>query len=128
MKKVLISLMAVLIVVTAVSVIWSNSYAAFDFKGEIGTADGGSDSSGASQSAANITGALLTVFRIAAVGIAMIMLVVVAIKYMSAAPEGKAEIKKHAVIYVVGAVVLFASSAILGIIQNFASSNIKASS
>ena len=128
MKKVLISLMAVLIVVTAVSVIWSNSYAAFDFKSEIDTADGGSDGSGASQSAANITGALLTVFRIAAVGIAMIMLVVVAIKYMSAAPEGKAEIKKHAVIYVVGAVVLFASSAILGIIQNFASSNIKASS
>jgi hypothetical protein len=127
MKKVLISLIAVLIIATAISVIMSNSYAAFDFKGEISSADIGTDNSGASDSAAKITGALLTIFRIAAVGIAMIMLVVVAIKYMSAAPEGKAEIKKHAVIYVVGAVVLFASSGILGIIQNFAASNIKAS-
>ena len=57
---------------------------------------------------------------------AIIMLIVLAIKYISAAPGDKADIKKHAVVYVVGAIVLFAASGILGIIKNFAS-NVKAS-
>ena len=48
------------------------------------------------------------------------MLIVLAIKYISAAPSDKAEIKKHAVVYVVGAIVLFAASGILQIIKNFA--------
>lgn len=123
MKKLFISI-AILLIVTSIFAVCFSDVRAFDFHSEITSADGGKDNSGASKAATNITGALLTVFRIAAVGIAMIMLVVVAIKYLSAAPEGKAEIKKHAVIYIVGAVVLFASSAILGIIQNFASTNI----
>ena len=55
------------------------------------------------------------------------MLVVLAIKYMSAAPGDKADIKKHAVVYVTGAVVLFGSAGILSIIEKFASTNIKAS-
>ena len=36
-----------------------------------------------------------------------------------------AEIKKYAVVYIVGAIVLFASSAILGIIKDFAEKNVK---
>ena len=42
----------------------------------------------------------------------------------SNAPSDKAEIKKHAVVYIVGAVVLFAASGLLGIIRTFAG-NIK---
>ncbi len=67
-----------------------------------------------------VVGAIITVVRIVAVGVAIIMLVVLAMKYMISAPGDRADIKKHAVIYIVGAVVLFASSGILGIIQNFA--------
>ena len=48
------------------------------------------------------------------------MLIVLAIKYISAAPNDKAEIKKHAVVYVVGAVILFGATVILEIIKNFA--------
>ena len=48
------------------------------------------------------------------------MLAAVAMKYMSSAPGDRAEIKKHAVIYVVGAIVLFGSAGILEIIQKFA--------
>ena len=50
---------------------------------------------------------------------AVVMLIVLAIKYISAAPNDKAEIKKHAVVYIVGAIVLFAASALLGILKNF---------
>lgn len=85
------------------------------------------DSSGASESAQNVIGALITIVRVIGTGVAIIMLVVLAIKYISAAPSDKAEIKKHAVVYVVGSVVLFAASGILGIIQQFAG-NIKSTS
>ena len=79
-----------------------------------------SDSTGASGTANKIIGSLITVIQILGVGVAIIMLVVLAIKYISAAPGDKAEIKKHAVVYVVGAIVLFAASGILGIIKQFA--------
>ena len=66
-----------------------------------------------------IVGAVLYIAKIVAVGLALIMLAVLAIKYISAAPNDKADIKKHAVVYIVGAIVLFAASALLGILKNF---------
>ena len=68
----------------------------------------------------NIAGTILGVVQVIGVAVAVIMLIVLAIKYISAAPNDKAEIKKHAVVYVVGAVVLFAASGILEIIKGFA--------
>ena len=82
------------------------------------------DSSGASNATRNIIGALISVIQIVGTGVAIIMLVVLAIKYISAAPGDKAEIKKHAVVYVVGAVVLFAATGILQIVKSFAEGNI----
>ena len=87
--------------------------------------DGKNDKSGASSSAQNIIGALISIVQVIGVGVAIIMLIVLAIKYISAAPGDKEEIKKHAVVYVVGAIVLFAATGILQIIKSF-SSNISA--
>ena len=79
-----------------------------------------SDTTGTSGTVNVIIGTIITVVQIIGVGVAIIMLIVLAIKYISAAPGDKAEIKKHAVVYVVGAIVLFAASGILGIIKNLA--------
>lgn len=62
---------------------------------------------------------ILGIAQVVGVAIAIIMLIVLAIKYISSAPADKAEIKKHAVIYIVGAVVLFGASGLLGIIKTF---------
>lgn len=118
---VVLLMVALLVVVCSATV-----YAGSTYSSMITTIDGKTDGSGAKTAATNIVGAILDIAKIIAVGVALIMLVVLAIKYMSAAPGDKAEIKKHAVVYVVGAVVLFASAGILGIIENFASVNIKA--
>lgn len=117
---VVLLMVALLVVVCSATV-----YAGSTYSSMITTIDGKTDGSGAKTAATNIVGAILDIAKIIAVGVALIMLVVLAIKYMSAAPGDKAEIKKHAVVYVVGAVVLFASAGILGIIENFASVNIK---
>ena len=71
-------------------------------------------------SAKKIVGAAISAMRIIATGVALIMIMLVALKYMTAAPSEKADIKKHAIPFVVGAIILFASTGILSIIQKFA--------
>lgn len=66
--------------------------------------------------AANV---ILGIVQVVAVAVAVIMLVVLAIKYISASPEGKADIKKSATLYIVGAVLLFAATGILEILKQF---------
>lgn len=79
----------------------------------------------AAKATQNIMGTIIQTMKVVGYGIAIIMLIYVAIKYMSAAPSEKAEFKKSATAYVVGAVVLFGAASIIGIIQNFAEKNIK---
>ena len=105
----------------------SNSFCWRSWAKSVNQFDNLGDNSGASTSFQNIIGAIITIVQIIGTGVAIIMLIVLAIKYISAAPGDKAEIKKHAVVYVVGAIVLFAATGILGIVKNFAS-NISAAS
>lgn len=70
--------------------------------------------------ATEIGGLILAIAQVIGASVAIIMLIFLAIKYISSAPNDRAEIKKHAVVYVVGAVLLFAASGILGIIRGFA--------
>ena len=68
------------------------------------------------KAAANV----ISIARIICVTIAIVMLLVIAMKYMISAPGDRADIKKHAVNYVIGAFVLFGISGILTILNNFA--------
>lgn len=88
--------------------------------GLISTADNVNKPTGASNSVSNVLATVITSARIIGVCFAVVMLLTVAMKYMSAAPGEKADIKKSAMIYVVGAVVLFAVVGILGIVEQFA--------
>lgn len=67
-----------------------------------------------------IAGTAITVTQVIAMGVAIIMLIVLAMKYMTSAPGDKATIKKHAIVYIVGAVIMFAATGILEIIRKFA--------
>ena len=68
----------------------------------------------------NITNMVIYVIQIIAFAAAVIMLIFVGIKFLTASPEGKAEVKKIAVIYVVGAILLFAATGILQIVRSLA--------
>jgi type IV secretory pathway VirB2 component (pilin) len=70
-------------------------------------------------------GQIYGLVQIAAMGVAVIMLIVLAVKYMMASPDGKAEIKKSAYIYIVGAILLFGATGIIALIQTFATDNLK---
>ncbi len=96
-------------------------------KGLITTMDNEQGEANSANTARSIVTNLIIIFRIVGVTAAILMLLVVAMKYMTAAPSEKAEIKKSAVVYIVGAVILFAVTGILGIISNLSTtiSNVK---
>ncbi len=56
---------------------------------------------------------------------AVILLVILGVKFMTASPDGKAEIKKSAIIYVVGAILVFAAGTILPLIANVGTNTIQ---
>ena len=62
----------------------------------------------------NIIGAI----QVVGVGIAIIMLLYIAMKYMIAAPSEKAEYKKTLISYTIGAVILFGAMGILELVKN----------
>ena len=64
-----------------------------------------------------ILSVVLEIVRNVGVGIAVLILLIHGCKYMLASAGEKAEIKKHAITYVIGAIVLFASATILEIIR-----------
>lgn len=116
-KALVVALVAVLMIASLSTYVSAISLDEID---ESTVTENAADTSGAADSLNRIIGAAITVVQVVGVGVAIIMLIVLAIKYISAAPGDKADIKKHAVVYVVGAVVLFAASGILGIVKNFA--------
>lgn len=95
----------------------------FDFS-QYDNPTGNSDADNIAQTA---MGTAINIIRIVATGVAIIMLTYMAIKYITAAPNEKAEFKKSATIYILGAILIFAAGNILGIIANYTTTNIKAS-
>lgn len=64
-------------------------------------------------------GTVSGVLRIIGVTIALVMLLAIAMKYMISSAGDRADLKKHAVAYVVGAVVLFGATNIIAALIDF---------
>ena len=98
-KKTIVKIMSVALMVAMIAMCINNVALASTLDIPSGTT---SNTSGTFQ---RILSTILGITQVIGVAIAVIMLIVLAIKYISAAPGDKAEIKKHAVVYIVGAVV-----------------------
>jgi hypothetical protein len=119
--KVISLLIISLLVLSMVSVVFGAGDYKETMRDLIDTMDTAPGETNATKTATSIVTNLIIIFRIVGVTAAILMLLVVAMKYMTSAPSEKAEIKKSAVVYIVGAVILFAVTGILGIISNLSS-------
>lgn len=77
------------------------------------TTPGGADKLG------GVINAGIKVIQVAGTGISLIMVTVLGIRYLMAAPSEKGDVKKQIVPMVIGAVILFASVNLVQIIANF---------
>ena len=107
MSKILAMLIIVLLIVS-VSTLCLAIPDPGEFHGDAGSAESG---------IMNVSNIVLGIVQVIGVAVAVIMLVVLAIKYISAAPSEKGDIKKSAFVYVIGALLLFGGVAVLNIIQ-----------
>lgn len=67
--------------------------------------------------ASDLVGVVLGALKWGAIMIAAGMLIYMGIKYMTSAPDGKAEMKKQLTIYIVGFILAVAAAAIVGVLE-----------
>lgn len=116
-RKIIFLLLVVLMVIgnfTVSLATTGGSKSNFDFK----AFDSGGDSS-VDSAAQTVMGTAISVIRIVATGVSIIMLSYIGIKYMMAAPAERADFKKSIPIYILGAVLVFGAGNILTVIANY---------
>lgn len=111
-KKFMIVLILLICIITIISSVnaFAGSIETFNKDKEIGEVQNAIDTMGSTA---------ITIIRIASVAIAIVMLLVIGMRYMVSAPGDRADIKKHLIAYVVGAFILFGVNGILTIILKF---------
>ena len=77
------------------------------------------DNSEATNKIANMISVVINVIQVVGAGVAILMLVVLGIKWMGESPSGKAQIAKSAKYYVLGAILIFTAVGLLQIVKSF---------
>lgn len=71
-----------------------------------------------SQQLTNLGGKIIGILQVVGIVIAVVVLLVLGIKYMIGSAEEKAEYKKTMIPYLVGALLIFAASSIVSVVYN----------
>lgn len=116
--KIITVLAIIAMVTTMMSAVFASGAA-----GVLGDLKGNTKAAGdITKTANNIIGIVQVICYAAAV----IMLVMLGVKFITSSPEGKAEIKKSAIIYVIGAIIVFAAGTLLTVISNLSTNVVSA--
>lgn len=111
-KKILVITLAIMLIFTSFNVAYGINSG--DVKGTLSGIDGKGGNMG--DGVKNIVKVVLGVVRIAGMGIAVIMILSFGIKYMVSMPADRAAMMKQSVVYLVGALLLFGASFIVGVV------------
>ena len=109
MKKIGLCFILIIVILLAYS---SNSYATFN--------PGGITPLGIDDNLSSKLGGVIGIIQIVGTGIAVIGVIYLGIRYMVSSIEEKADIKKKAIPYVIGAVIFFGATGILRLIADVA--------
>ena len=118
MKKQVKMLSIALIVLTILLAI-SNVVLATDIPGKIDQIAQGNSSADTTK-VVNLGATIVTIMQTVGIVVAVVVLLILGIKYMMGSAEEKAEYKKTMIPYLVGAVLIFASTTIVNVVYNIA--------
>ncbi len=118
--KICTSVLFALVIITFVFNIYANATSADDTRFNFGNIENVEGANKLEENVTNTAIVLLTALKIICISIAVVILLIISMKYMISAPADRADIKKHAIPYVIGSVILFSTSGIIQIIQSFA--------
>lgn len=126
-KLIVIFLTIILCILTIGEVDAANGFEKAKLERKSSVFEEGAEDSNITNLANNSANLAITIMRTVGMTIAVTMLLIVSIKYMVSSAGDRADIKKHAIVYVVGAVVLFGAVGILGIINDLTTQSLEAS-
>jgi trbC/VIRB2 family len=111
----------VLIIIATIATMMSTVFAngASDVLGKL---TGNTDAASAVTTTANN---IVGIVQVICYATAVIMLIYLGVKFITASPEAKADIKKSAIMYVIGAIIVFAAGTLLGVISNLSTNVVK---
>jgi len=111
----------VLIIIATIATMMSTVFAegASDVLGKL---TGNTDAASAVTTTANN---IVGIVQVICYATAVIMLIYLGVKFITASPEAKADIKKSAIMYVIGAIIVFAAGTLLGVILNLSTNVVK---
>ena len=120
MKKTVKIMSTILLAIMLVTSIAGIVYAKPDINTMIGNVENGGSNVN-DTAITNIGGNVVTIVQVVGIVIAIIILLVIGIKYMIGSAEEKAEYKKTMIPYIVGAVLIFAGTSIVRVIYSMTS-------
>ncbi len=120
MKKQVKIISALLIVVSVLATL-TNIAMATDVPGMLGTIAQGNTNANVS-GVTNLGATIVTIMQTVGIVVAVVILLVLGVKYMIGSAEEKAEYKKTMIPYIVGAILIFASTTIVNIVWQIANS------
>ena len=117
MKK-QIKMFSVMLIILAIVCTIANVTLATDLSGSI--KDLGTGSASGTTSVMNVGKTIVAIMQTVGIVVAVVIMLVLGIKYMMGSAEEKAEYKQTMIPYVVGAVLIFAATTIVNVIYNMA--------
>ena len=121
MKKTVRIISTILLTIMLVTSIAGVVFAAPDIDKTIGDIDGAK--AGDTTKVTNIGGKIINIIQVVGIVVAIAVVLIIGIKYMTGSVEQKAEYKKVMIPYIIGAVLLVAGTSIVKVIFNAINSN-----
>lgn len=121
MKKTVRIISTILLTIMLVTSIAGVVFAAPDIDKTIGDIDGAK--AGDTTKVTNIGGKIINIIQVVGIVVAIAVVLIIGIKYMTSSVEQKAEYKKVMIPYIIGAVLLVAGTSIVKVIFNTINSN-----
>lgn len=122
-KKKIFKIIILIFTLLIIGMIISNNSFAWDISKDLVEYQN-ADAGRAGNKITNLVGAVISLASTVGAGVAIIMLIVIGMKFVNADPGEKAEAKKDLPGYVVGAVILFGVSGLLRLLQVFIDGNL----
>ncbi len=125
--KIITTLLLVIMLVMSFSNIAFASGSGASTAGDIGGVidkinDSANDKINADSGVASLGGQIVGIIQVVGIVVAVVILLVLGIKYMTGSAQEKAEYKKTMIPYIIGAILIFAASTIVNVIFNLATS------
>lgn len=121
MKKTVRIISTILLTIMLVTSIAGVVFAAPDIDKTIGDIDGAK--AGDTTKVTTISGKIINIIQVVGIVVAIAVVLIIGIKYMTGSVEQKAEYKKVMIPYIIGAVLLVAGTSIVKVIFNTINSN-----